>query len=219
MWSRFLYISIFLFPIKFLPSFRNSSKKINASSFVMACTFIYNIKSSYLIIQVKEVQLRLYKYSLHFLRIVLKVTKFLKFAYLKWTRIIAISIMECSGLGSKLDDQEFLEYISIVNVLIFICMRLIFSICWIMIAVNKVTLVMYAGLVHMWMAIFIYWIYWGIHDCKSEVSCFFYKPNIPTPDWILFPALCDTGVFISGILNPIMNSVVFILVSIDYWIS
>ena len=40
------------------------------------------------------------------------------------------------------------------------------------------------------------------------------KFNIPTNDWISFPALGGTGVFISGIVNPIINSVKFL-----FWVS
>ena len=40
------------------------------------------------------------------------------------------------------------------------------------------------------------------------------KFNIPTHDRISFPALGGIGVFISGIVNPIMNSVRFL-----FWVS
>ena len=61
-----------------------------------------------------------------------------------------------------------------------------------------------------------YWIYSRIHGLKSERS---YAPqlikfNIPTNDWIPFLALGGTGVFISGIVNPIINSVKFL-----FWVS
>ena len=36
------------------------------------------------------------------------------------------------------------------------------------------------------------------------------KFNIPTNDWISFPALVGIGVFISGLVNPIRNSVQFL---------
>ena len=40
------------------------------------------------------------------------------------------------------------------------------------------------------------------------------KFNILTNDWISFPALGGIGVFISGIVNPIINSV-----KISFWVS
>ena len=40
------------------------------------------------------------------------------------------------------------------------------------------------------------------------------KFNISTHDWISFPALGGTGVFISGTVNPIINSVKFL-----FWVS
>ena len=40
------------------------------------------------------------------------------------------------------------------------------------------------------------------------------KFNIPTTDWISFPALGGTVVFISGIVNPIINGVEFL-----FWVS
>ena len=53
-------------------------------------------------------------------------------------------------------------------------------------------------------------------DLTMFLGDFFYKfiPqlikfNIPTNDLISFPALGGTGVFISGIVNPIINSVKF----------
>ena len=36
------------------------------------------------------------------------------------------------------------------------------------------------------------------------------KFNIPTNDWISFPALWGTAVFISDIVNPIINSITFL---------
>ena len=39
------------------------------------------------------------------------------------------------------------------------------------------------------------------------------KFNVPTYDWISFPALGGTGVFISGIVDPIINSVTF-----SFWV-
>ena len=38
--------------------------------------------------------------------------------------------------------------------------------------------------------------------------------NIPTHDWISFPTLVGTGVFISGIVNPIIKSV-----NVLFWVS
>ena len=64
------------------------------------------------------------------------------------------------------------------------------------------------------------------HNAKARVETlriqilffdFFYKLitfNIPTNDWISIPAFGGTGVFISGIVNPIINSVKF-----SFWVS
>ena len=66
----------------------------------------------------------------------------------------------------------------------------------------------------------LYWIYRGNHGLKSERSHAFFgflkmsypptdKFNIPTNYIISFPALGGTGVLISGVVYPIINSVMF----------
>ena len=55
-------------------------------------------------------------------------------------------------------------------------------------------------------------LFWGIFFYKLSPQLI--KFNIPTNDWISFPALGGTGVYISGILNPIINSVKF-----WFWVS
>ena len=66
----------------------------------------------------------------------------------------------------------------------------------------------------------------GFHDLNSERSYAFIwisfinvlpkliQFDIPTQDWSSFPALGGKGVFISGIVNPILNSVQFL-----FWVS
>jgi len=54
--------------------------------------------------------------------------------------------------------------------------------------------------------VMIFWIF------KNKFTPQLIKFNIPTHDFISFPALGGTGVFISGIVNRIINSVqLFIL--------